>query len=142
MWTVLVLICHSGYGQCNVNELFRDFSKQADANKVRVGKMTMSIAGLFTDTMGVDGVDILSFDECSGEVKEKFNNAVRNLKDPAYETMVNSNENGKRTRVMIRIKDDVIHELVVLTSGDEASMVRIRGKIKKSDIERLANEHS
>jgi len=138
---ILAVVCQWGYGQKNVNQLFKEFSKHADS-KVNIGKISMTLAGLFADTMGVDGIEILSLSQCTGDVKEQFQDAVKKLKDSSYETMLNSNENGKHTKVMLRIKDDTIHELVVLTSGDDAAMVRIKGKIKKSDIEKLVNEHS
>lgn len=139
---MLVFICQAGYSQQSVNQIFKEFSKQTSATKVNIGSIAMSIAGLFSDTMGVNGIEVLSFSECDSHVKEKFSQAVKELKDTAYETMVNANENGERTKVLIRIKDDVIHELVVLTSGSDAAMVRIKGNIKKSDIEKLVNEHS
>ncbi|MDH6305974.1 hypothetical protein M2459_002985 [Parabacteroides sp. PF5-5] len=139
---MLALVCQLGYGQMSVSQLFSDFSKHAGTDKVNIGKMTLKLAGIFTDTMGVDGIEILSFGECGNEVKEQFTNAIRNLKDSSYETMINANEDGKRTKVMLLIKDDMIRELVVLTSGSDAAMVRIKGKIKKSDIEKLVNEHS
>jgi predicted HAD superfamily phosphohydrolase YqeG len=47
-------------------------------------------------------------------VKERFSEAIKSLKDPLFETMINSNENGER----------------------------IKGKIKKSDIEKIVTEHS
>ena len=139
---MLVLIFQTGYGQKNMNQLFNEFSGHASANTVSIGKITMRIAGLFHDTMGVDSIDIFGFENCDDDIKERFAQAVKNLKDTAFETMVNVNEDGKRTKVMIRIKNDVIHELVVLSSGDDPAMIRIKGKIKKSDLEKLVNEHS
>ena len=102
----------------------------------------MAFAGFFTNTMGVDRIEVLALDDCNRDLKEKFNAAVRGLKDPSFDTLINTSENGERTKILIHIKDDVIHELVVLTSGSDATMVRIKGKIKKSDIEKLVNKHS
>jgi hypothetical protein len=139
---MIALICQAGYGQKNVNQVFNEFSDYATANKVSIGGFMMKIAGMFEDTMGVEKIDILNFDNNDNRTKERFSEAIRNLKDPSFETMINSNENGERVKVMVRIKDEVIRELVVLTSGNDPVMVRIKGKIKKSDIEKIISQNS
>lgn len=55
--------------------------------------------------------------------------------------MVTSNQNGDHTKVLVRIKDDTIRELIVLTVGNNPALVRITGKIKPSDIQSVMNEH-
>ena len=37
---------------------------------------------------------------------------------------------------MVRIEKDMIREMVVLTTGNSNALVRIKGKIKPSDIEK------
>jgi hypothetical protein len=139
---MIALFCQAGYGQKSVNQVFNEFSDCATANKVSIGGFMMKIAGMFEDTMGVEKIDILNFDNTDNHTKERFSEAIRSLKDPSFETMINSNENGERVKVMVRIKDEVIRELVVLTSGNDPAMVRIKGKIKKSDIEKIVNGHN
>lgn len=138
----LVLVCQFGYGQKNVNKLFDEFSKYDNTTRIKIGKTAMIIAGLFQNTMGVDGIEVIHIENCTVDVKEQFREAVRGLKDSAFDTLVNANEDGRRTKIMVRIKNDVIHELVVLTSGKDASMVRIKGRIRKSDLEELVNKNS
>jgi hypothetical protein len=139
---VIAFVYQAGYGQKSINQVFNEFSTNTNANKVSIGGFTMKIAGMFKDTMGVENIDVLSLNNCDNDTKERFSEAIRNLKDPLFETMINANENSKRVKIMVRIKDEIIHELVVLTSGDDLAMVRIKGKIKKSDIEKIANEHN
>jgi hypothetical protein len=55
--------------------------------------------------------------------------------------MINSNENGERTKVLVRIENDMIREMVIVTSGSDAALVRIKGKIKPSYIDRMVNKH-
>jgi len=135
-------ICQVGYSQKNVKQLFDEFSKYENTTKVNIGKIAMTFAGFFQNTMGVDGIEVIALEDCAHNVKEQFNNAVRSLKDTSFDTLVNTSENGQRTKVLIQIKDDVIREIVVLTSGNDAAMVRIKGKIKKSDIEKVVNKNS
>ena len=55
--------------------------------------------------------------------------------------MLTSNEKGSRTKVMVRIEKDMIRELVVLTTGSRNALVRIKGKIKPSDVNKVMIDH-
>lgn len=139
---VLAFVCQVGYSQKNVKQLFNEYAKHENSTRIKIGKIAMAFASLFENTMGVEGIEVIALDECAYDIKEQFKDAIRSLKDPSFETLVNANENGGRTKVMIRIEDEEIRELVVLTSGNDAAMVRIKGKIKKTDIEKLVNKNS
>lgn len=136
-----LIICQAGYSQKNVEQLFKEFARAEQSDGVKLGKIFMSFAGLFTDTMGVDGIEAYSFDSSPSDVKERLTLAMRNLKDKNYETMVSSNENNLRTKILVRIEEDVIREMVIVTTGGANTLVRIKGKIKPSDIERVMEKH-
>lgn len=138
---VIILTAQSGYAQLNMNQLFNEFRKENNVTSVNIGKITLKLASIFTETMGVDGIEVLDFSDCAQNVKERLSYAIKDLKDPDYETMVTTNENNSRTKILVNIKEDVIREMVILTSGDGFALVRIKGKIKPSDIERVVNEH-
>lgn len=139
---VLLLTCQVGYSQkYSVDALFKEFADTKNSEKVKIGGLMMSFAGMFTETMGVKGVEVYAFDECDQKVKDKFNKAIRNLNDSSYETMISSNDENGRTKVLVKIEDDIIHELIVISSGNSAALVRVKGKIKPSDIERIAQKH-
>ena len=142
MLLMLAFVCQLGYGQNNVNQLFDEFSRHESTVNVKLGKVAMAFANLFQNTMGVNGIEVVSLEECGNDLKEQFHEAVRNLKDPSFDTLITVNEDGSRVKVLVRIEKEVIRELVVLVSGDDAAIVRLKGKIKKSDIEKLVNEHS
>ena len=95
-----------------VDQLFSTFSKEKNTTHINLGSFTMTLAKLFTDTKGVSGVEVFVFDECENSVKERFNEAIKNLKDSSYETLVSSTENGERTKILVKIKDDYINEIV------------------------------
>ena len=138
---ILILFCQAGYSQ-SMDKLFNDFAKQDNVTRVTVGPFLMKISSMFTETMGVSSIEVLSFDECGSTVKENLRTAIKQLKDPDFETMVTSNEGGSRTKVMVRIDKEMIRELVVLTTdGGDDALIRIKGKIKPSDIERVVNDH-
>ena len=138
---ILILFCQAGYSQ-SMDKLFNDFAKQDNVTRVTVGPFLMKISSMFTETMGVNSIEVLSFDECGSTVKENLRTAIKQLKDPNFETMVTSNEGGSRTKVMVRIDKEMIRELVILTTdGGDDALIRIKGKIKPSDIERVVNDH-
>lgn len=138
---ILILFCQAGYSQ-SMDKLFNDFAKQDNVTRVTVGPFLMKISSMFTETMGVSSIEVLSFEECGSNVKENLRTAIKQLKDPNFETMVTSNEGGSHTKVMVRIDKEMIRELVVLTTdGGDDALIRIKGKIKPSDIERVVNDH-
>ena len=133
---ILILSCQAGYSQ-SMDKLFNDFANQKNATRVTIGPFLMKISSLFTETMGVKSIEV-----CGSTVKNDLRTAIKKLKDPNYETMVNSNEGGSRTKVMVRIDKDIIRELVILTTdGGDDALIRIKGKIKPSDIEKVINDH-
>lgn len=138
---LLILACQAGYSQ-NMDKLFNDFARQENVTRVTVGPFLMKLSSLFTETMGVNSIEVLAFDECSNNVKENLRTAIRKLKDPDFETLLTTNEDDNRTKIMVRIDKEMIRELVILTSDKEDDvLIRIKGKIKPSDIEKVINEH-
>lgn len=138
---LIALFAQTGYAQKNINQLFNEFSQAKDVTRVSFGNISMKLAGFFTDVMGVDGIEVLSLKECAKSVNDDFIAAFKELKDSKYETMVTSNEGNNRTRILVQMKDDVIRELVILTTGDNNALIRIKGNIKPSDIDSLVKKH-
>lgn len=138
---LLLLTCQAGRGQ-SMNQLFDDFARQEKVIRVKVCPFVMMFCSLFTETMGARSVEVLNFDECSQSVRDHLDDAIRNLKDPDFETMVTANEKGSRTKIMVRIDKKMIRELVILnTEKSESTLIRIKGKIKPSHIQRVINDH-
>ena len=99
---ILILSCQAGYGQ-SMDKLFNDFAKQKNVTRVTVGPFLMKISSLFTETIGVNSIEVLSFEECGSTVKDDLRTAIKKLKDPNYETMVTTSEGENRTKIMVRI---------------------------------------
>jgi hypothetical protein len=135
------LITQLGYGQKSVDDLFKTFAGKENVERVSIGSFVMNTINLFKNTMGVKGVEVLSLDDCSEDVKNDFQNAVRALKDPTFERMVVTNEGKERVEVLIRIENEVIREVAMMVTGEDYALIRIKGKIKKSDIEKLSKKN-
>ena len=137
----LLIVCPVIYGQKNVDQLFKEFSNTKGVDRVNVGKFTFKFASLFSDVMGVNGVEVLSFEDCEQSVKDRLNREIASFKDEKFETLISANEGKERTKVLVRIKDETIKEIIVLTTGDDPAMIRIKGNIKSSDIDKVINEN-
>ena len=128
-------------GKTTVEQLFNTFSKEKNTTHISLGGFTMSLAKLFTDTKGVSGVEVYAFDECENSVKERFNDAIKNIKDSSYETLISTNEDGERVKILVKIKNDYISEIVVIAGGDDPALVRIKGKIKPDDVNSVVEKN-
>jgi len=127
--------------QQTVEALFSTFSKEEHITHIRLGGLIMTFARAFTDTKGVTNVEIFSFEECDSQVKDKLNAAIKNLKDSAYETLISTTQDGESTKVLVKIKESIIHEIVIVTGGTNPAFVRIKGKIKPEDIQEVVKNN-
>lgn len=132
------------YSQTSVSSLYGNFSREENVEKVNLGGLVMAMAKPFMEkgTAGVkiSSVNVLSLESCTPEVKDRFNRQARDFKDKDYELFVNSNENNEKTRIFLKFEKDFIREMVIITTGNEPSLVRLKGKIRPSDIENIRNE--
>lgn len=138
----LVLICQLGYSQKTVDALFKEFSKAEEVDKVKIGKVPMTLMSAFGETLGVKGIEVYSFDSCSKEIKEKFTTTVKGLKDSKFETMINVNEDQSKVKIMVRIEKDLIREMVILCTGDTNALIRLKGKINPANFDKIAEKHT
>ncbi|MDR1558034.1 MAG: DUF4252 domain-containing protein [Tannerellaceae bacterium] len=136
---ILLMACHAGFGQGDVKQLFSEFAKLKEVNRINIGAIGMKFAGF---SAGIENIEILELEDCSGEIKERFTRAVRSLNDKGFDTVVTASENGKNIKVLLRIEDEFVRELLILSSGDSPAMIHIQGRIKQSDIRKVIGEHS
>ena len=141
----LALLCltTASFGQQNIEQFFYSASKQPEAVHIKLGGFVMAAASLFTETMGVNSVEVIDLEDCSSEVKRYVTEEFKMIKDPLYETIVRTNEENSQTRVMMCIEDEWIKELIVVVIDKSISLVRIKGKIKPEEWEEIVknNKH-
>lgn len=141
---LLILTCQVA-GSQTIDKLFKEFSnmkhtEQTQIKGAQIGSITLKQIKASTQNMGVNNIELFNFDKCSKKVKERFNKAIQELDDPLFETLLTFNEDDNRRKVMIRIKDETIRELVILTTGDNSNLIRIKGDIKLSDINKMLKD--
>ena len=53
------------------------------------------------------------------------------------------NEDGERIHIQMRMKKEVIRELLIaIIEDDECSLIQVNGKIRKQDIAQLINDQT
>ena len=123
----------------NVNELFKEFSKEKGVVRIKLGRVPMGLVRLFVGVKGVKGVEIMDFSDTTPLVKERLNRAILSLKDADYEKLISVNDEGTRVSILAKMENDIIRELIVMTAGNEPALIRIKGRIRPSDIGNIMN---
>jgi hypothetical protein len=104
----------------------------------------MKFARLFMDEddknnpmiKGINSVQVLDLEESPKEVQERFAKEVKKLKLNGYETWIQVKEDGETVKIVAKVKDDMVRELLILQAGDDGcALVLMKGKIKRNDIQ-------
>lgn len=141
---MLILICHAGNSQ-TMDDLFKEFTKTEQVKHVKfhydeINDLGIKQIKVTTPDIGINAIEILNSEGCNPKTKKRFTKAIRELDDPRFETIVTFNEKDSRSKVLIRVEDETIRELVILRTGsgnDNDNLIRIKGKIKSSDIDKM-----
>ncbi|MDR2042037.1 MAG: DUF4252 domain-containing protein [Tannerella sp.] len=136
--SVWFVACTASYGQYSVERLFGEFADTKGVERVRFRNGLMKLAGCMGKNMrGVKTIEVLSFSNCEPALKNRLEQAVGSLKDKDYETLLRSNEENKRIRVLVKMNGEEIRELVLLITGSSQALIRIGGKIRPRDAKHL-----
>ena len=58
-----------------------------------------------------------------------------------YETLLQAKEKGETVKLIAKMDEDTIHELIfVITGKEECVLTKMKGKIKKEDINAMIND--
>lgn len=135
----------------NVGGVFNEFKDAKHADYVYVSPFLMKLGKMFMRNedketydmvRNVSSVQVLDLEECSTAVKQRFTRRIARLNRNGYETMVRVNDEGEKVGILTKTKGDVIREMLIVCSGqDDCVLVRIKGKFKESDIDKLVAQH-
>lgn len=137
-----VLLVVTLYAQTSLNALYNEFSRESNASNVNLNGLAMMIAKPFLENHSnskISSIRVLSLDECTQEVKDRFNESALRFGDKQYELFVSSNEPDEKVRIFLKFQDSMIRNMVIITMGDSPELVQLKGKIKPSDIEKLGD---
>lgn len=137
------LFCQS---KVSIEHLYNHFSQEKNVEKVNIGGLLMLVAKPFmtkyADGLNISSVKVMSFDECSQDVKLRFNSLAERLNDDKYEVLLKANEKDEKTRIFARVQNDAIRELIIVSMGDDPALIRIKGKIRPEDVQKLVNSNN
>lgn len=136
----LFFTVHAGYAQYTVKQLFKEFSRVEHINRVSVGKLSVRIGKLADVPLDFKSVEVLELGKADAAVQERFADAVRNLNASPLKPMISTDKGGKTVKVLVRDKGGMIRELVVLFVGNSKGILRVRGKIRQSDVMSLIDK--
>ena len=146
MLFVMVLACQMGSAQ-GVSDLFSKYANAHNAESVNVSSLLIKFARLFADgddakvLKGINSIKILDLDECSTDVKSQFTADVDMLQTKGYEPLMEASKNEENTRFLLKMKDDVVNELLIVSGGsDDCALIQIKGKMTVQDVVELADD--
>ncbi|WP_455672777.1 DUF4252 domain-containing protein [Phocaeicola sp.] len=146
---LLLVVCHIGYGQ-SISALFNEFGNEPNADCVTISPFLMSIGKMFSanhegsEIVGnIKSMKVIDLEDCPAEVQERFIKKVNKLDLDGYETLMRMNDEGDKVRVMMKMKKEVIRELLLVCTGNgDCTLVQINGKFTKDDIDKLINRET
>ena len=144
----LMIACQTTFAQ-STKDFFEEFGKEWNAESVSISPFLMTIGRLFMDNdtpniaKSIRSMKVLDLEDCSSKVKTRFNEKVNSLQLEGYENMIQTSENGEKVRILTRMENDAIRELLIVCTGnDDCALIQLNGKIKKEDIAELVNEET
>ena len=144
----LLLLCVSCLSSAQGDDLFREFKKEPCAEYVMIPSYVMAIGKMFMNddpdarmAKKVKTIRVLDMERCPKDVRRRFERRVNALRRKSYEPMIRVNEDGEQAHIYIRIKDDLVRELLIACSeADECTLVQIKGKFTKEDMTQLIDD--
>ena len=133
----------SVFPQMTISNLYNDFANEQNAEKVNVGGLLMLVAKPFINQYGggsISSIKVLSLEECTPEVKTRFNEQAKKFRDKKYELFLNANEQDEKTRIFLRFDKNMVREMVIISMGDDPALITLKGKISPKDIEKWMSD--
>lgn len=128
--------------QTKLNELYREFARAENVTKVNLNGLALMLAKPFMDDHGggkLSSIRVLSLGDCSQEVKERFSRTALKFRDDEFELFLNANDDNEKARIFVKIQDQLIREMVIITMGDDPALVHLKGKFRPSDIDAMSD---
>ncbi|MDR0683387.1 MAG: DUF4252 domain-containing protein [Dysgonamonadaceae bacterium] len=152
---VLIALCTSSCttsrSQSSNQQILSALEYSDDVTTFTVGSFGMFLAKLaggfdkIPELKGIKSIQILFVkDDSSKKRKEEIKTQIARLSDDSeYVTLMSVKDKDDKVRMLVRQEDDVVKELllaVVSDEDDDTAVIRIKGKMKLSDVKTLVEE--
>jgi hypothetical protein len=133
----------------DANTLFKEFSKERNADYVSVSPFLMSLGKRFapkdvkSEWVGhVRSVRVMDLESCSPDTKKRFRRKALALSLNGYEELLHTKRDGETVSILAKLREDSIEELLLVCHGaDDCALIQLRGRLTKEDIDKLAAMH-
>ena len=133
----------------DMDAVYNEFKDVKGVESVSVSPFLMKFARLFMDSddknnpliKGSHSVKVLDLEDCTKDIKKQFTQKVNQLEHNGYETWMQVKEDGENVKIIAKMEDQMIRELLILTTdNDDCALVLIKGKIRKEDIQAIIDD--
>ncbi|NLA15201.1 MAG: DUF4252 domain-containing protein [Bacteroidales bacterium] len=141
--TVTISLAQKSY-----DDIVKQFASQPRAEYVRLGSFALKLARVFASReeaafmRGIRSINVLSLDECDPQVKEAFRREALLLSESGLELLAEVAENQDHVRVFADIHNDKIRNFVVVSVGENPSLIQIKGLIDLAYMEKLVSDNT
>ena len=147
--TLALIFALQGVYAQSINDMFNRYKEKEGAESVSIPSFLIKLGRLFMDKedkdyrfiKGVNSVKTLDMEDCSSEVKESFLKDANKLNLSGYETLVQTKEKGETVKLIAKMDEEAIRELIILITGnEECGLTLLEGKLMKEDINMIMTE--
>lgn len=138
----------SAAGRIRAENLFARYENAPGAESVRIGGVLLKFlrAAVALDEEPDESTDaalrlirnlrrieVVDLSECPEEIRERFRRDVRRTRFDGYETAARIQDEGETARILIRLQDESIREIVIIDESEPA-YIRISGRISEEEL--------
>jgi hypothetical protein len=147
--TLALIFALQGVYAQSIDDMFNRYKEKEGAESVSIPSFLIKLGRLFMDKedkdyrliKGVNSVKTLDMEDCSSEVKESFLKDANKLNLSGYETLVQTKEKGETVKLIAKMDEEAIRELIILITGnEECGLTLLEGKLMKEDINMIMTE--
>ena len=123
-----------------VDAVYKKYKSYPNATRVNLGAPLLKFAMHFDDDakqLTIESVKVLTIEKQEGENINFYREIIENLQLSAYTEYIRVVEKDEQVLVIGKEEGDKITELLVVTGGDENTLVRIKGEIGREDVDSL-----
>lgn len=121
----------------DVESMFAKYKKADNAFSVRLGYPIMKLSGLIISARykearivrSINSLRMVDLSDCSKETQSQFRLDADSLLDTKYKVLAQVKTEDDNIRVLAKCDDKVIKDMIILLSGEDVLLVRLKGNM-------------
>lgn len=121
----------------DVESMFAKYKKADNAFSVRLGYPIMKLSGLIISARykearivrSINSLRMVDLSDCSKETQSQFRLDADSLLDTKYKELAQVKTEDDNIRVLAKCDDKVIKDMIILLSGEDVLLVRLKGNM-------------